>query len=116
MNFYENIIIFDQGLDDKTTEDAIEKVKDIIIRKGGEVIKLENWGRKRLAYEVNKRKEGFFILFLFKSPPSAIAELERFYKVFDPVIKFLIIRLTKKEIKAIPMPKPASPPMEGSNV
>jgi len=116
MNFYENIIILDQGLDDKATEEAIEKVKDIIVKKGGEIIKLENWGRKRLAYEVNKRKEGVYILFLFKSPPLAIAELERFYKVFDPVIKHLIIRLTKKEIKAIPVPEPASPPTESGNV
>jgi len=115
MNFYENIVILDQGLDDKAIEDAIERIKDVIIKKGGEVIKLENWGRKRLAYELNKRKEGFYILFLFKSLPSAIVELERFYKVFDPVIKFLIIKLTKKEIKAIPMSEPA-PVAEAGNV
>lgn len=101
MNFYENIIILDPNLDDKTIEDAIERVKNMIIKKGGEVLKSENWGHKKLAYGLKKQKKGIYILLLFKAPPSVIAELERFYKLFDPLLKFLVIKLKKKQIEAV---------------
>ncbi len=111
MNFYENLIILDSNLDDKATEEAIGRVKDVVIKKGGEILKTENRGRKKLAYELKKHKEGNYVLLLFKSPPQAIVELERFYKVFEPVIKFLVIKLKKKQIDAV---LPAAPEAESS--
>jgi small subunit ribosomal protein S6 len=100
MNFYETLIILDPNLDDKSTENAIERIKELVIRGGGEVLKSENWGRRKLAYELKKRKDGIYVLLVFKSPPDAIVELERFYRFFDPVIKFLIIKLNKKQINS----------------
>lgn len=99
MNFYENIIILDPNLDDKAIEEAVERVKNAVIKKGGEIIKTENWGRKKLAYEIKKQKKGAYILLLFKVSPTVIAELERFYKVFEPLLKFLVIKLRKKQIE-----------------
>lgn len=101
MNYYENIMIIDPKSDSKEIERASERVKDVINKSGGEILKEENWGRKKLAYTLNKQKEGFYVLLLFKAPPSTILELERFYKIFDPVFKFLIVKLRKKEIKAV---------------
>ncbi len=101
MNLYENIIILDPNLDNKAIERAVEQVKNIIIKKGGEVLKSENWGHKKLAYEIKKQKKGTYILLLFKAPPTIITELERFYKVLDLLLKFMIIKLKKKEIKAV---------------
>lgn len=106
MNFYENIIILDSNLDSKAIEEAVERIKDVILKKGGEVLKTENWGRKKLAYELKKRKEGIYVLLLFKAPSQAIVELERFYKVFEPLFKFLVIKLKKKQIEAV---LPAAP-------
>ncbi len=106
MNFYENIIILDSNLDSKAIEEAVERIKDVILKKGGEVLKTENWGRKKLAYGLKKRKEGIYVLLLFKAPSQAIVELERFYKVFEPLIKFLVIKLKKKQIEAV---LPAAP-------
>lgn len=100
MNFYENLIILDPKLDSKAAEEAVERIKDVVTKKGGEVLKTENWGRKKLAYELKKRKEGIYVLLLLKAPSHAIVELERFYKVFEPLIKFLIIKLKKKQIEA----------------
>ncbi|MBI5196912.1 MAG: 30S ribosomal protein S6 [Nitrospirae bacterium] len=100
MNYYENVMIIDPNLDEKETVKAAERVKDVIGRAGGEILKSDNLGVKKLAYEVKKQKKGNYFLMIFKSPPSAILELERFYKVFDPVIKFLVIKLTKKQIAA----------------
>ncbi|MBI4654778.1 MAG: 30S ribosomal protein S6 [Nitrospirae bacterium] len=101
MNYYENIMIIGPNFDSKEIERASERVKDVINKSGGEILKEENWGRKKLAYTLNKQKEGFYVFVLFKAPSSTILELERFYKVFDPVFKFLIVKLRKKEIKAV---------------
>lgn len=100
MNFYENIIILDPNLDNKAIEGAVERVKDVIIKKGGEILKSENWGRKKIAYEIKKQKNGTYILLIFKAPPFVIVELEGFYKLFDPLLKFLFIKLKKKQIEA----------------
>lgn len=100
MNFYENIIILNPSLNDKAVEEAVGRVKDVVVKKGGEILKSENWGHKKLAYEIKKQKNGTYILLLFKASPSVIAELGRFYKLFEPLLKFLIIKLRKKQIEA----------------
>jgi small subunit ribosomal protein S6 len=101
MNFYENIFILDPKLEEKAIEDTVEKVKNIVTTNGGEVLKSENWGPKRLAYDLKKQNKGVYILLVFKAPPTVISELERFYKVFDSLLKFLVIKLNKKQIEAL---------------
>lgn len=96
MNLYEKIMILDPDLDEKTMEETVEKVKGLITRHGGEILKLEHWGKRKLAYELNKRQQGYYILLLFKSSPSTIGEIEKFCKVTDPVIKFMVVKLQKK--------------------
>ena len=102
MNLYEKIMILNPGLDAKAVEETVEKVKEKITKQGGEILKSENWGTRKLAYELNKQDKGIYILLLFKSPPSTILELERFCKVTDTVIKFMVVRLQKKkQIEAV---------------
>ena len=93
MNFYENIVILNPDLDDKTIDDSVERVKNLVIKNGGEVLRSENWGRKKMAYALKKQQKGVYILLLLKAPPPVIAELEKFYKVFDPLLKFIVIKL-----------------------
>jgi small subunit ribosomal protein S6 len=97
MNLYEKIVIIDPNIDDTAAEETVGKIKDIIINKGGEILKTENWGRRRLAYILNKHQKGNYVLILFKSPPATIMDLERFCKVTDSVIKFMVVKLTKKK-------------------
>lgn len=97
MHLYEKIVILDPDLDDSAAEETVGKIKDIIINKGGEILKTENWGRRKLAYELNKRQKGNYVLLLFTSPPATITDLERFCKVTDPVIKFMVVKITKKK-------------------
>lgn len=97
MNYYEKVMILDPNLDDSAVEDTVGKVKDLIVRQKGEVLKTENWGRRRLAYLLNKHQKGNYVLLLFKAPPSTIIELERFCKVVDAVIKFMVVKITKKK-------------------
>ena len=109
MNYYEKVIIIDPNTDDSTVEDIVGKIKDVIIKQGGEILKTENWGRRKLAYELNKHLKGNYIYLFFKSAPSTISELERFCKVTDTIIKFMIVKITKKkQLEALLAPKAAA--------
>jgi small subunit ribosomal protein S6 len=101
MNFYENILILSPNLDDKELESAVERVKNIVIKSGGEILKSENWGRRKLAYNLKKQDKGVYYLLVFKSPPEVVSEIERLYKVFDSLLKFLVIKLKKKQVAAV---------------
>ena len=102
MNVYENMIILNPSLNDEEIKSAIDKISDLITNAGGEVMKAENWGRRKLAYELNKQKMGLYAFFLFKAPSPTIKKIEDYFKVFDPVIKFMVIKLGKKQIAALP--------------
>lgn len=91
MNKYESIIIVNPKLNEKQQNEIENKYKKII-NKNGNVISIENIGKKRLAYEVKKNKEGIYIEINFTSEASFIAELERQYKIDENVIKFRVIR------------------------
>jgi small subunit ribosomal protein S6 len=97
MNYYEQTIIIDPNLDDTAIEETVQKVRDVITKQGGEIFKTENWGRRKLAYELNKHQKGCYILLLFKAPPPTVAALEKLSKVLDPIIKFMVVRLVKKK-------------------
>ncbi|MFZ6017617.1 MAG: 30S ribosomal protein S6 [Nitrospirota bacterium] len=101
MNIYENIVILNASLTDEEIESSIAKIKDLITNSGGEVLKIDNWGRKKLAYEIKKQKKGFYVLLIYKTPTSTIKRLEEFYKVFDHVIKYMIIKLSMKQAQAL---------------
>lgn len=101
MNFYENIVIIDPAVGDEEIEDASRKINDLIANSGGEVLKEDRWGRKKLAYELNKKTHGYYILYTFKAPSEFIKKLEDFYKVYDPVFKYMVIRLEKKQVAAL---------------
>ncbi len=102
MNIYENVVIINPSLSEDDLKSAIEKISEQITKSGGEILKVEHWGKRKLAYELNKQKMGFYTMILFKSPTSFIKELEYYYKVFDPIVKYMIIRLTNKQIDALP--------------
>ncbi|MGD0887172.1 MAG: 30S ribosomal protein S6 [Thermodesulfovibrionales bacterium] len=106
MNTYENIVILNASLSDEEIETATGKIKDLITNAGGEILKADVWGRRKLAYEVRKHKKGFYLLLLFQSEPSFVKKLEDYYKVYDPVIKYMVIKLDKKMLKSVVPAKP----------
>ncbi len=98
MNIYENIVILDAVLADEEAEAAIAKIKELIAGQGGEVFKVDIWGRKKLAYEIKKQKKGLYVLLFYKAPPATIKKIEEYYKVFDAVLKYIIIKLSAKQV------------------
>lgn len=97
MNIYENIVILNASPSDEDLESSTNKIRDLITSSGGEILKIDVWGRRKLANEIKKQRKGFYVLFTFRAPSSLTRKLEDYYKVFDPVIKYMIIRLEKKQ-------------------
>ncbi|MEG1141232.1 MAG: 30S ribosomal protein S6 [Clostridia bacterium] len=91
MNNYEAVVILSQTISDEEKVEVAEKIKDMIV-KCGELTNVEEWGRKELAYEIKKQKEGFYILYTFTAKPSDIAEYDRLLRLEEKILKHMIIR------------------------
>ena len=92
MNKYELALVLRPDLEEEAKNAEIQKVQDLITRFEGTVDKIDDWGKKRLAYEIAKQKEGYYIVIDFEANPSLIAELERIYRITDNVMKFIVVR------------------------
>ncbi len=102
MNFYETAVILNPNLSEEEVKSALEKITNLVTSNGGEMLRVDNWGKRKLAYELNKHKIGLYIFFLFRAPSETIKKMEGYFKVYDLVVKFLVIRLTRQQIAALP--------------
>ena len=100
MRKYETIFILDPDLEEGMAQSAIEKIKGIITQGNGEILKVEDWGKRKLAYEVKKKSKGHYILIHFSGIPALLSELERNFRVMDAVIKFQSVRLDERGASA----------------
>ena len=91
MNKYESVIIINPSVDDEGVKVLIKKFTDIINNEG-KVESVNEVGKKRLAYEIKKNKEGIYVIFNFEAKPELIAELERNYRIDDAVMKFITVK------------------------
>ena len=110
MRKYETIFILDPDLEEEQALSVIEKVKGIITQTNGEILKVEDWGKRKLAYEVKKKPKGHFILIHFQGSPALLSELERNFRVMDAVIKFQSVRLDEKQDTTSKTFVPEEPP------
>ena len=91
MNKYESIVIINPNVD----EDGLKAVEDKfsgLINENGKVEEVVDMGKRKLAYEIKKNKEAFYVQFNFESKPEAITELERVYRITDDILKFITIK------------------------
>lgn len=95
MNKYETIFITDPDIASENVDEIIEEVQNLISGSGGEVEKLDNWGKKRLAYEVRGNKDGNYVLISFNADPQFIQRLERYYGLTEQIIKHMTVRAEK---------------------
>lgn len=91
MNNYESVIILSANAPEESTVAFGEKMKELISA-NGELTNVEEWGRKVLAYEIKKQKEGFYILFTFVAKPEFIAEFERVLRLDEIVLKHIVVK------------------------
>jgi len=97
MRRYETIFIASPTLTDEQSDELVKQFEGIIAEQGGELLKTDKWGRKKLAYEVQKFSEGYYTLFEMNAGPDLIHELERRFRNNDAVIKYLSIRMDEAE-------------------
>jgi len=114
MRKYETIFILDPDLEDEQAQSTIEKVKGIITQSNGGILKVEDWGNRKLAYEVKKKSKGHYILIHFSGSPTLLNELERNFRVMDAVIKFQSVRLDERQASFSEKPPPEEPSEEDS--
>ena len=92
MNKYELAVVLSAKLEDDERAAALEKVKGYITRFGGNIVDVDEWGKKRLAYEIQKMKEGFYYFIQFEAESSAPAEIESRIRIMDNVLRYLVVK------------------------
>ena len=116
MNRYEMIYIIDTGLEDSARKELVEKVSALIVNNGGEIEKVdETWGKRRLAYAIDYKAEGWYVLVNFKAPADLPRELERNLQINENVLRYLVVKLEEKRSAVKPRanrPAPVAAPVE----
>ena len=97
MRDYETIFILDPALDEDQVKEEIDKVESLIGGLEGEVIETEAGGKRRLAYEIDGNREGYYTMISFRLSPSSLGELERGYKLNEKVIRYIIVHAVQKK-------------------
>ena len=93
MNKYEIGVIFKPTLEEEALKTELDRVQELITRFGGTVEKVDEWGRRRLAYEIEKQTEGFYYFITFSAEGPVPAEIESRVRILENVIRYLIVRL-----------------------
>jgi small subunit ribosomal protein S6 len=97
---YETTFIVNAYLDDAQIDQSIARVQEFITNNGGEIVALDKWGRKRFAYPIRKKNNGFYVLIELKATGNLVAQLERFYQLDESILRYLTIQVDKKALKA----------------
>ena len=92
MRKYEVVFVLRPDLDEEKTNEAIEKFKSLVENNGGEIASLDKWGKRRLAYEIDHTREGFYVVSKFKAPSAVASELDRVFKISDVFMRHIIVR------------------------
>jgi small subunit ribosomal protein S6 len=123
MKLYETTIIFEPGLEEARINEELDRVTGPIAQAGGEVVEVQRWGKKKLAYNIKKRRDGTYVHVKHKSPATLIAEMDRRFRLNESVLRHLTVLAPKESprpaeeaakvegavIPAEDAPKPAEP-------
>jgi small subunit ribosomal protein S6 len=93
MRPYETMIIFDPDLEEQVIQDVVGRALEVVRANGGTPGQVDRWGKRTFAYELRRRREGYYVVAEFSADPKASAELDRFLTLADEVLRHKIIRL-----------------------
>ena len=99
MRSYESVLILKPDIDEARADEALEKIGEFIKSNGGACLKIEKWGKKRLAYRIRKNRFGIYLNIYHTLDSAKVAALESKYRLFDWIIKFMVLRLTDDELE-----------------
>lgn len=92
MNKYELALVVDARIEEEARTATLESVKDLVTRFGGNITEVEDWGKKRLAYEIQKMRDGYYYFIQFDAESTVPAEVEDRVRIMDNVLRFLCVR------------------------
>lgn len=92
MNDYEVMVIVHPEADEETVSAINEQVGQWVSAQGGEMVKVDAWGRRKLAYAINKLTEGTYVVYEMRLPPTAVAEIDRGLRYHEQIVRYLIVR------------------------
>jgi small subunit ribosomal protein S6 len=98
-NRYETTFIIKGSLQDAEIDQIIAKAEDFITKNGGEIVEMERWGRRKLAYDIERETQGYYTSAHFTAPGSVIARLERTFQLDESVIRWLTLVMPEKAVK-----------------
>jgi len=105
MSRYELIYIIDTTLEDTARKELVDRVNNLIVANGGEIEKVdETWGKRRLAYAINYKTEGWYVQVTFKAPAELPREVERNLRNIDTVIRYMTVKIEEKRSSVKPRP------------
>ena len=113
MNKYEVVYIIDPAVEEEARKALIAKFNDLITGNGGSVDKVEEWGKRRLAYAIDYKTEGYYVLVNFQAEAELPKELERNLQISDSVIRYQVIKLIERKVGIKPRavrPAPVAAP------
>ena len=99
-NYYECTFIVNPGLDDAQIEGAIKASEDTVVKNGGQIVSIDRIGRRRLAYPITKKHNGFYVCIEFEADGKAIDRVERFLTLDENVMRYLTLKLDKRQLEA----------------
>jgi small subunit ribosomal protein S6 len=103
---YETVMIFDTEVEESVITAVLERALDVVRNNGGTVGTVDRWGKRMLAYEIRKKREGYYVVAEFSAEPKAAADLDRFLVLADEVLRHKIMRVPDE---AIGQNKPRTP-------
>lgn len=93
MNNYESVLIARQDLGTSQVNNIVEELSNVIKNEGGNVVRVDNWGLKNLAYRIKKNRKGHYVLMNITAPASAIAEFERIMRFNEDIIRYMTVKV-----------------------
>jgi small subunit ribosomal protein S6 len=115
MRHYEVMVILDAGLEEDAIRAIVDRATGLIASGGGTVDRVDRWGKRRFAYEVHHRSEGYYVLIQATAEPGALTEADRMLGLADDVIRHKVIRLPDKvTVRSSRPPAPESAPAGAS--
>jgi small subunit ribosomal protein S6 len=121
MRRYETIVIVDPDVGDEQREPVFDRTRELIPQQNGILVKIDNWGTKKLAYEIKKKVRGFYSRIDYCGSGPLVDEIERFFRIDDRVLKFMTVmldervdpeRIQEEIARAAALEEPASPTAE----
>ena len=112
MNKYELVYVIDVNLEDEARKAVIDRFNGMIEQNGGKVTKVEEWGKRRLAYPINYKTEGYYLLVNFESEATLPREIERNMQIAETILRYLIVKVEEKRSNVKPRPERKAPEAE----